>query len=248
MLPVEAHSTAFCPRATASVTAMVMPRSLNEPVGLRPSTFRCTVQPVFSDSRGAGHQRGAALQQRHRRPVRGHRQPVPVGLDQAGPGGVARRRRSSCSFAGSLQAQHAGDLSTTSRPASAATVSDSAASVARWVTTTIGRRMAALVDDALLANLGDADLALAEFGCHRGQYARAVLDRHADVVAGRDHAHRVRSAAGRTSTRAGRVRPGPGCGRPSPHRPSPPTRSGCRRRPGRRTSAGRPPRLPPPRR
>jgi len=50
---VEAHSTAFCPRATASVTAIVMPRSLKEPVGLRPSTFKCTVQPVFSEIRGA---------------------------------------------------------------------------------------------------------------------------------------------------------------------------------------------------
>ena len=40
VLPVDAHSTACWPRATASVTAIVMPRSLNEPVGLRPSTFR----------------------------------------------------------------------------------------------------------------------------------------------------------------------------------------------------------------
>ena len=53
VLPVDAHSTAFWPRATASVTAIVMPRSLNEPVGLSPSTLRCTVQPVYSDNRGA---------------------------------------------------------------------------------------------------------------------------------------------------------------------------------------------------
>ena len=53
VLPVDAHSTACCPRANASVTAIVMPRSLNEPVGLAPSTLRCTVQPVNSDSRVA---------------------------------------------------------------------------------------------------------------------------------------------------------------------------------------------------
>jgi TRAP-type C4-dicarboxylate transport system substrate-binding protein len=46
VFPVEAHNTACFPCATASVTAMVIPRSLNEPVGLCPSTFKCTVQPV----------------------------------------------------------------------------------------------------------------------------------------------------------------------------------------------------------
>ncbi len=40
VLPVEAHSTACWPRASASVTAIVIPRSLNDPVGLRPSTLR----------------------------------------------------------------------------------------------------------------------------------------------------------------------------------------------------------------
>ena len=49
VLPVDAHSTAFWPRAFASVTAMVMPRSLNEPVGLRPSTLRYTSHPVTAD-------------------------------------------------------------------------------------------------------------------------------------------------------------------------------------------------------
>ena len=54
VFPVDAHNTACWPRATASVTAIVIPRSLNEPVGLSPSTFRWTVQPVYSDSRVAG--------------------------------------------------------------------------------------------------------------------------------------------------------------------------------------------------
>ena len=91
VLPVDAHSTAFWPRATASVTAIVMPRSLNEPVGLSPSTLRCTVQPVYSDNRGAGQQRGAALEQGDRRPVVLDREPVAVGGDQPGPGLVNRR-------------------------------------------------------------------------------------------------------------------------------------------------------------
>src|SRR5271165_4256519 len=46
--------TVWAPRAAASVTATVMPRSLNDPVGLTPSTLRYTVQPVSSDSTGAG--------------------------------------------------------------------------------------------------------------------------------------------------------------------------------------------------
>ncbi|SLD05921.1 Uncharacterised protein [Mycobacteroides abscessus subsp. massiliense] len=54
VFPVEAHSTARWPRASASVTAMVIPRSLNDPVGFRPSTFRCTVHPVSSERRAAG--------------------------------------------------------------------------------------------------------------------------------------------------------------------------------------------------
>src|SRR5262249_16768216 len=45
--------TVCAPRAAASVTATVMPRSLNEPVGLTPSTLRYTVHPVSSDSTGA---------------------------------------------------------------------------------------------------------------------------------------------------------------------------------------------------
>src|SRR5215472_17108720 len=54
VFPVEAQMTAFAPRAAAMLTATVMPRSLNEPVGLTPSTLRYTTQPVISDSTGAG--------------------------------------------------------------------------------------------------------------------------------------------------------------------------------------------------
>ena len=60
--------TALAPSSTALVIAIVMPRSLNDPVGLAPSTFRWTSQPVRRDSSGAGSSGVAALPQRdHRR-------------------------------------------------------------------------------------------------------------------------------------------------------------------------------------
>src|SRR5215467_6765609 len=46
--------TAVAPRAAAMLTATVMPRSLNDPVGLAPSTFRYTSHPVRADTTGAG--------------------------------------------------------------------------------------------------------------------------------------------------------------------------------------------------
>src|SRR6478735_7676513 len=48
VLPVEAQMTAFAPSSAAFEIAMVMPRSLNEPVGLAPSTLSQTSQPVRS--------------------------------------------------------------------------------------------------------------------------------------------------------------------------------------------------------
>ena len=54
MLPVEAHTTALTPSSAALEIAMVIPRSLNEPVGLAPSSFNKTLAPTRSDSRGAG--------------------------------------------------------------------------------------------------------------------------------------------------------------------------------------------------
>ena len=53
MLPVEAQMTALAPSRTAADTAQVIPRSLNEPVGLAPSIFSHTSTPAFSDSRSA---------------------------------------------------------------------------------------------------------------------------------------------------------------------------------------------------
>ena len=54
VLPVEAHITASAPSSTAADTATVMPRSLNDPVGLRPSYLSHTSQPVSSETTGAG--------------------------------------------------------------------------------------------------------------------------------------------------------------------------------------------------
>src|SRR5690348_2190610 len=54
VLPVDPHTTAFAPSSSAFEMATVMPRSLNDPVGLAPSTFSHTVAPTRSDNRDAG--------------------------------------------------------------------------------------------------------------------------------------------------------------------------------------------------
>ncbi len=46
--------TAFAPSSAALEIATVMPRSLNDPVGLAPSTFRYTSHPVRAESTRAG--------------------------------------------------------------------------------------------------------------------------------------------------------------------------------------------------
>ncbi len=53
VFPVEAQITASEPSRTAADTAAVIPRSLNEPVGLAPSSLHHTSAPARSDSRGA---------------------------------------------------------------------------------------------------------------------------------------------------------------------------------------------------
>src|SRR5437870_13645841 len=45
VLPVEAQMIASTPSASAFVTATVMPRSLNDPVGFWPSHLRCSAVP-----------------------------------------------------------------------------------------------------------------------------------------------------------------------------------------------------------
>jgi hypothetical protein len=49
VLPVEAQITASAPSRTAALTAHVMPRSLNEPVGFSPSSFSQTSRPASSE-------------------------------------------------------------------------------------------------------------------------------------------------------------------------------------------------------
>ena len=50
VLPVEAQTTALAPLPAAADTASVMPRSLNDPVGLAPSTLTQVSQPSSADS------------------------------------------------------------------------------------------------------------------------------------------------------------------------------------------------------
>ena len=50
MLPVDAQMTACAPSWAAIEMAMVIPRSLKEPVGFPPSNFSSTRQPVSSES------------------------------------------------------------------------------------------------------------------------------------------------------------------------------------------------------
>ncbi len=53
VLPVDAQMTAFAPCSIAFETAMVMPRSLNDPVGFMPSYLTQTFAPVRAESAGA---------------------------------------------------------------------------------------------------------------------------------------------------------------------------------------------------
>ncbi len=55
MFPVEAQTTALAPSSSAFVMASVIPRSLNDPVGLRPSILSKTRAPTRSESFGAGN-------------------------------------------------------------------------------------------------------------------------------------------------------------------------------------------------
>src|SRR3954463_15526428 len=47
-VPADGATSAFAPRAFAMVTARVMPRALNEPVGLRASSFTRTERSTFT--------------------------------------------------------------------------------------------------------------------------------------------------------------------------------------------------------
>src|SRR4051794_26075909 len=59
VFPVDAHTTALAPSSTALEMARVMPRSLNDPVGLAPSTLSHTSAPTRSEGGGGGPRGGA---------------------------------------------------------------------------------------------------------------------------------------------------------------------------------------------
>ena len=58
MFPVDAQITALAPCPTALDTAMVIPRSLNEPVGFIPSNFRYTRSAPTSLARAGAETKG----------------------------------------------------------------------------------------------------------------------------------------------------------------------------------------------
>ncbi len=66
--PAEASAMSVAPCWAAAVTAIVWPRSLNVPVGFRPSSLNRTRSTPISSARfGQLHERGRALVHRHRR-------------------------------------------------------------------------------------------------------------------------------------------------------------------------------------
>ena len=150
------------------------------------------MQPVARAAAAAWISGVPPSQQGDRRPVVPDRQPVAVGRDQARPRPVYRASvpalmRHSPSIRSTLLM-----VCTTSRSASAV---DGLRE--RGIGGLVGdhddagtARLATLVDHALLAHLGDADLALAEFGCHSGQHAGPIGNVHVDVVTRGDHADR----------------------------------------------------------
>ena len=70
VLPVDAQTTTLAPASTALVIAIVMPRSLNEPVGFAPSIFSQTSRSSSAESRSGVQERRAALEQRDDRASR----------------------------------------------------------------------------------------------------------------------------------------------------------------------------------
>ena len=80
------RSTTLAPSSTAFEIAIVIPRSLNDPVGLSPSTLSSTrATPTCSRQPGRVEQRRVALEQRDDRRRVGDREALAVRLDQPGP-------------------------------------------------------------------------------------------------------------------------------------------------------------------
>ncbi len=85
VLPVEAQMTAFAPCSTAFETAIVVPRSLKEPVGFIPSNFTQTRAPVRDEKGGCGDERGSALAERDDRRRLGDVEPIGILAEDSAP-------------------------------------------------------------------------------------------------------------------------------------------------------------------
>ncbi len=97
VLPVDAQITAFAPCAFAFVIAIVIPRSLNDPVGLRPSYLTHTSAPVIALSFSA-RMSGVPPSEGDRRDVGGDVEQAAVFVDDApatGGGGTGCSSRGS---------------------------------------------------------------------------------------------------------------------------------------------------------
>ena len=207
VLPVEAHTTALAPSSTALEMAMVMPRSLNEPVGLAPSILSRTRAPDPGRQPGRLEQRRAALEQGHHRGVRRDREELPVLLDDPAPaeGPAAAWSADVTTHPRSASRRR----SAPPRPdrSSAASVARTSPSRARWVTKT--RRAS---PDAPSCSTERIDTPLvAERRRDRTEHAGPVGHVEADVEAGLEIGlgHQVRRlAVGRRGGGAGQQVPG----------------------------------------
>ena len=132
--------TACTPLAMAWVIATVIPRSLNEPVGLAPSTFRYTSHPVSSDRCGADSSGVLPSASVTTQRPRGSGCGRGIRLDDTRPARPRTVPRSleACAFTRSSPSTRI-TLSTSRTTSSCSillTVASSAASGAKWVTTT----------------------------------------------------------------------------------------------------------------
>ena len=237
VLPVDAQTTASAPSALATEMAVVMPRSLKDPVGLLPSTLSHTSAPVSPRQPLGPHQRRAALAQGDRLSAGGDRS------SSSRYSSITPRHWCGRSTSGHSSPPSTRITEVTSRtmsmPRRCSTVAASWASVARVGDDDELRVVAA----ALLADGLDRHAVLGEGRGHRGEHARAVVDVDGDVVAGDGSPPSAAPRGRRTPTRRRR-----GCRRSRlratvTRSPSTARRGrASRRRRGRRTSAARPPR------
>ena len=228
--------TAFAPCSTAFETAIVMPRSLNEPVGFMPSNLTQTFAPVRASSAGAGMSGVPPSPS------------VMIGVASV----TSRRSRYSCStprhwwhHLQSFDSEHARDLGHRlvrlqgrdgrgERGLRRLMRADHQGS---------GGRGVAVASDAPTAARASTETpcSLNSVAIWR-EHAGLVDDLEGDLVAGGDARDRQDRAGPPASTRRRRGRRSRGGGRPRRGRRARPMRSGRRRRPRRRTSGCRRPR------